>query len=97
MAEFTGSGSTGSSSTGPSIDEQIKLAELQARQLDLQLKQEELVAKKLEIQERLANIDEGKARQEKRLLLKRQFEADLKSKAKVFGQAKATDELRQNI
>lgn len=97
MAEFTGSGSTGSSSTGPSIDEQIKLAELQARQLDLQLKQEELVAKKLEIQERLANIDEGKARQEKRLLLKRQFEADLKSKAKVFGQAKATDELRQNV
>lgn len=93
----TGSNNIGQAVIGPSIDEQIKLAELQARQLDLQLKQEELVAKKLEIQERLANIDESKKRKESRELEQKQFEADLRQKAKVFGQAKKTDELRQSV
>ena len=81
----------------PSIDDQIKAAKLQAQQLEIQLKNEELTAKKLEIQERLANIDESKKRQGDREIKRKQAENDLKQKARVFGQQRATDALRQQV
>ncbi len=81
----------------PTVDEQLKAAQLQAEQLNIQLKNEELTAKRLEIQERLANIDESKKRQADRELKRKQFENDLKQKARVFGQQYATDALRQSV
>jgi hypothetical protein len=79
-----------------SIDEQIKLAELQAKQLELQLKKEELEAKRYEIEERKASIGELKAKQAERELLKKQFESDLRQKSRTFDQAKRTDEINQS-
>jgi hypothetical protein len=83
--------------TASSLDDQIKAAELQAKQLEIQLKNEELTAKKLEIQERLANIDESKKRQSDREIKRKQFENDLKQKARIFGQQRYTDTLRQSV
>src|SRR5580658_8567700 len=79
-----------------SIDEQIKLAELQAKQLELQLKKEELEAKRYEIEERKASIGELKAKQAERELLKKQFEADLRQKSRMFDQSRRTDEINQS-
>ncbi|MGA3200716.1 MAG: hypothetical protein ABSD89_15120, partial [Halobacteriota archaeon] len=82
---------SGSYTPAQSLDDQIKLADLQAKQLEIQLKNEELTAKKLEIQERLANIDESKKRQSDREIKRKQFENDLKQKARIFGQQRYTD------
>jgi hypothetical protein len=81
----------------PTVTDQLEAARLQAAQLDIQLKNEELTAKKLEIQERLANIDESKKRQLDREIKRKQAENDLKQKARVFGQQRATDTLRQSV
>src|SRR5271166_1744903 len=79
-----------------SIDEQIKLAELQSRQLELQLKKEELEAKRLEIEERKASIGELRAKQSERELTLKQAIKELEDKARVFSQDRKVDELRQS-
>jgi hypothetical protein len=80
-----------------SVTEQLEAAQLQAAQLEIALKNEELTAKRLEIQERLANIDESKKRQSDREIKRKQAENDLKQKARVFGQQRATDTVHQSI
>src|SRR5271166_3145101 len=79
-----------------SIDEQIKLAELQSRQLELQLKKEELEAKRLEIEERKASIGELRERQATRENDLKQAARELRDKAKVFNQSRLVDETRQS-
>jgi len=79
-----------------SIDEQIKLATLQAAQLELQLKKEELEAKRLEIEERRASIGELREKQNERELALKQAVRELKDKAKVFNQSRLVDETRQS-
>ena len=79
-----------------SIDEQIKLATLQAAQLELQLKKEELEAKRLEIEERKASIGELREKQNERELALKQAAQELKDKAKAFDQAHLVDTLRQS-
>jgi len=79
-----------------SIDEQIKLAELQSKQLELQLKKEELEAKRLEIEERKASIGELRAKQAIRENDLKQAARELRDKAKVFNQSRLVDETRQS-
>ena len=79
-----------------SIDEQIKLAELQAKQLELQLKKEELEAKRLEIEERKASIGELREKQATRENDLKQAKRELEDKARVFYQDRLVDEIRQS-
>jgi hypothetical protein len=79
-----------------SIDEQIKLAELQAKQLELQLKKEELEAKRLEIEERKASIGELREKQATRENDLKQAKRELEDKARIFYQDRLVDEIRQS-
>lgn len=76
---------------GPSIDEQIKLIELQEKQLSLQLKQAELDAKVLEKQEREYHIRDLRGRLADRDLEEKQALEDRAQQGRTFAQLDAID------
>lgn len=80
-----------------SVDEQIKLAELQARQLELEIKKQQLEALKLEQEERTYHIKDLKARLADRDLAEKQLMEDRASQGRTFAQQEATDNYRFSI
>jgi hypothetical protein len=83
--------------TAPSVDEQIKMIELQEKQLSLELKKAELEAKLLEKQEREYHIKDLKARIEERDLSEKQLQEDREQQGRTFAQQDATDQYRYRI
>jgi hypothetical protein len=79
------------------VDEQIKLAELQARQLELEIKKQQLEALQLEQEERRYHIKDLKARLAERELTERQLIEDRAAQGRTFAQQDATDNYRFGI
>lgn len=80
-----------------SVDEQIKIAELEAKRLELQLKREQLEALQLEQEERKFHIQDLKARLGDRQLKDQQTKEDREAQGRTFAQQRATDEYRFKI
>lgn len=80
-----------------SVDEQIKLAELQARQLELEIKKQQLEALQLEQEERKYHIKDLKARLAERELSEKQLQEDRAAQGRTFAQQEATDAYRFSI
>jgi hypothetical protein len=83
--------------SAPSVDEQIKLIELQEKQLSLELKRAELEAKLLEKQEREYHIKDLKARLADRDIAEKQTQEDREQQGRTFAQQDATDAYRYKI
>jgi hypothetical protein len=80
-----------------SVDEQIKLAELQARELELEIKKQQLEALKLEQEERKYHIKDLKATIAERELREKQLQEDRAAQGRTFAQQEATDNYRFSI
>lgn len=89
----------GSTSVLPvaSVDEQIKQAELLAKQLELEIKKEQLQALKLEQTERKFHIQDLQARISDRELTEKQLKEDREQQGRTFAQQEATDRYRFSI
>jgi hypothetical protein len=83
--------------SAPSVDEQIKLIELQEKMLSLELKKAELEAKVLEKQEREYHIKDLKARLADRDIKEKQVQEDRAQQGRTFAQQDATDAYRYRI
>lgn len=80
-----------------SVDEQIKLIELQEKMLSLELKKAELESKLLEKQEREYHIKDLKARIADRDIQEKQLQEDRAQQGRTFAQQDATDLYRYSI
>ena len=80
-----------------SVDEQIKLIELQEKMLSLELKKAELEAKLLEKTEREYHIKDLKARLADRAMEEQQVQEDRAQQGRTFAQQDATDLYRFSI
>lgn len=80
-----------------SVDEQIKMIELQEKQLSLELKKAELEAKLLEKQEREYHIKDLKARIADRDIQEKQIQEDRAQQGRTFAQQDATDQYRYSV
>lgn len=80
-----------------SVDEQIKLAELEAKQLELQIKRQQLEAVQLEQVERKYHIQDLRSRISDREIKEKQVQEDRAQQGRTFAQMKATDEYRFKV
>lgn len=80
-----------------SIDDQLKQAELAAKQLELEIKQEQLKALKLEQTERKYHIQDLQTRISDRELTEKQLKEDREQQGRTFAQQEATDQYRFKI
>jgi hypothetical protein len=97
MSDIKVTNVTGAVIPAPSVDEQIKMIELQEKQLSLELKKAELEAKLLEKQEREYHIKDLKARLADRDIAEKQSREDREQQGRTFAQQDATDQYRYRI
>jgi hypothetical protein len=78
----------------PTVEEQIKQAELESKLLELQLKKQALEAQALEIEERKYHIKDLKAKVADRDILEKQLKEDRAAQGLAMAQQDATDQYR---
>lgn len=87
----------GTATATPSVDDQIKQAELEGKKLELEIKRQQLEAIQLERQERTYHIKDLKAKIADREIKEKQIQEDREQQGRTFAQQRATDLYRFSI